>query len=34
MVLFGYNTKEFIYNKVAYIFLYAGVTIFEKNLDA
>ena len=30
MILFGYNTKKFIYNKVAYIFLYAGVTIFKK----
>ena len=34
MVLFGYNTKEFIYSKVAYIFPYAGVTIFSKNLGA
>ena len=30
MVLFGYNTKEFIYNKVAYIFPYADVTISKK----
>ena len=30
MVLFGYNTKEFIYSKVAYIFPYASVTIFSK----
>ena len=30
MVLFGYNTKKFIYKKVAYIFPYAGVTIFSK----
>ena len=34
MVLFGSNTKKFIYSKVAYIFPYAGVTIFSKNLDA
>ena len=28
MVLFGYNTKEFIHSKVTYIFPYAGVTKF------
>ena len=32
MVLFGYNTKKFIYSKVAYIFQYADVTVFSKNL--
>ena len=30
MVLFGYNTNKFIYSKVAYIFPYAGITIFSK----
>ena len=30
MVLFGYDMKEFIHSKVAYIFPCAGVTIFKK----
>ena len=34
MVLFGYNTKEFIYSKLAYMFPYVGVTIFSKNQGA
>ena len=33
-VLFCYNMKEFIHNKLAYILPYVGITIFSKNLSA